>query len=208
MDPIVAAALTLVAAVVLYLGAMLVLAGGDTRRVGLAMRACKRTLRDPEFAEKVEPLLEPPPPKPEGPPRPSGVPLRALALLQREGRLLDFLLEDIESYPNEQIGAAVRDIHRQCQKALKEHVVLEPVLPQGEGATVEVPPGFDPSAIRLTGNVTGQPPFRGTLQHHGWRVKDLRLAPPPEGQDDLVLQPAEVELPGGPGMLPGGAGGP
>ena len=69
------------------------------------------------------------------------------------------------------------------------------VLPQAEGATVEIASGFDPSAVRLTGNVTGQPPFRGTLQHHGWRVKQIKLAPPPEGQDEFVLMPAEVELP-------------
>ena len=68
------------------------------------------------------------------------------------------------------------------------------VLPQGEGASVEVPRGFDPSAIRVVGNVTGEPPFRGTLQHHGWRVKEVKLAPPPEGQDELVVMPAEVEL--------------
>jgi hypothetical protein len=118
-----------------------------------------------------------------------------LALLQREGRLLDFLLEDIQSYSEAQIGAAVRDIHRQCRVALKEHLDLQPVLSQQEGSTVEIPSGFDPSAVRLTGNVTGQPPFRGTLQHHGWRVKEIKLAPPPEGQDEFVLMPAEVELP-------------
>jgi hypothetical protein len=78
---------------------------------------------------------------------------------------------------------------------LKEHLVLAPVLPQAEGSTVDVPAGFDPSAIRLTGNVTGEPPFRGTLQHHGWRVQEIKLAPLPQGQDDLVLMPAEVELP-------------
>ena len=60
---------------------------------------------------------------------------------------------------------------------------------------MKVPAGFDPSAIRLTGNVTGQPPFQGTLQHHGWRVKEIKLAPPPEGQDQFIVQPAEVELP-------------
>jgi hypothetical protein len=151
-------------------------------------------LRDPGFADQVRPLLQPPEPKEALPPKPSGVPLRLLALLQREGRLLDFLLEDIQSYPDDQIGAAVRDIHRQSQAALKEHLVLAPVLPQQEGAPVEVPVGFDPSAIRVTGNVTGQPPFRGTLLHHGWRVKELKLTPPPEGQDELVLHPAEVEV--------------
>jgi hypothetical protein len=187
--------LTIAGVIVLRLIVVFLLAGGDMRRIGLTIRSSWRILRNPAFAAQVEPLLAPPAPKEDKPVKPSGAPLRLLALLQREGRLLDFLLEDIQAYPDAQIGAAVRDIHRQCHAAVKEHLVLEPVLPQGEGASVEVPPGFDPSAIRLTGNVTGQPPFRGTLQHHGWRVKDLKLTPPPAGQDEFVLQPAEVELP-------------
>jgi hypothetical protein len=89
----------------------------------------------------------------------------------------------------------VREIHRKCQEALKEHLVLEPVLPQNEGETVEVPSGFDPSAIRVTGNVPPQPPFRGTLLHRGWRVREIKLPPLPQGQDEFILQPAEVEVP-------------
>ncbi|MBM4071403.1 MAG: DUF2760 domain-containing protein [Planctomycetes bacterium] len=162
-------------------------------RIKVAIRASLRILRNKDFADKIEPLLAPS--EPARAPKLSGVPLRMLALLQREGRLVDFLLEDIDAYSNDQVGAAVRDIHRQCQHALKEHLVLEPVLPSAEGDTVEVPAGFDPSAIQLTGNVTGQPPFRGALRHHGWRAKDIKLAPLPTGQDDLVLHPAEVELP-------------
>jgi hypothetical protein len=195
-NPAVVVALTVVGLLLLRLTAAFVLSGGDTRRIGLAIRGSWKTLRDPAFADKVAGLLDVPEKKKDtGPPRPSGVPLRLLALLQREGRLLDFLLEDIKAYDDAQVGAAVRDIHRQCQAAIKEHLTLEPVLPQAEGATVEVPTGFDPSAVRLTGNVTGQPPFRGTLQHHGWRVKAYKLAAPPEGQDELVVMPAEVELP-------------
>jgi hypothetical protein len=167
-----------------------VLSGG---RLSFGFRTARRAAADAVFREEVEKLLNAPKEEP-GPLKPSGVPLRVLALLQREGRLVDFLLEDIQGYADDQVGAAVRDIHRQCQAALKEHLELEPVLAQSEGAQVEVPAGFDPSAIRLTGNVTGQPPFNGTLQHHGWRVKELRLAAPPEGQDELVLCPAEVEM--------------
>ncbi len=141
------------------------------------------------------PAAAPEPEQPAGPPKPSGAPLRLLALLQREGRLLDFLMEDVQAYSDAQIGAAVRDIHRTCRKALQDHLVLEPVLPDAEGSEVTVPPGFDPAAIRLTGNVTGQPPFRGPLRHHGWRVRELKLAPPPAGQDEFIVQPAEVELP-------------
>ncbi len=136
-----------------------------------------------------------PPPEPPKPAKRSAEPLRLLALLQREGRVLDFFLEDISAASDEQVGAGVRELHRKAQAALKEHLTLEPVLSQEEGATVEVPPGFDPSAVRLTGNVTGQPPFRGTLQHHGWRVKDYHLPAPPEGQDPFVIAPAEVDLP-------------
>jgi hypothetical protein len=132
--------------------------------------------------------------KPAGPPKPSGAPLRLLTLLQREGRLLDFFMEDVDGYNDAQIGAAVRDIHRSCRKTLRDHLVLEPVLADAEGADVSVSPGFDPASVRLTGNVTGQPPFRGTLKHHGWRVRAIKLPEPIGGQDDFVVQPAEVEL--------------
>jgi hypothetical protein len=195
MEPYLYVVGTLVGVVVVALLALLIVGRGSLARLGLAWQAFARVLGDAAAAGRVRPVLNPPPPEPPKPPRPSAEPLRLLALLQREGRLVDFLLEDIQQATDEQIGAGVRELHRKAQAALKEHLVLEPVLPQGEGATVEVPPGFDPSAIRLTGNVTGQPPFRGTLQHHGWRVKTYTLAAAPEGQDEFVLQPAEVELP-------------
>lgn len=183
---------TILALLAFRLLMLVILSGGDFGRIRAVIRVSWRVLRNPEFARKAEALLAPP--EPPTPVKPSGAPLRMLSLLQREGRLLDFLLEDIDNYSNDQIGAAVRDIHRQCRHALQEHLVLEPVLPHAEGDSVEVPAGFDPSAIQLTGNVTGQPPFRGVLRHHGWRVSDIKLAPHPEGQDELVLQPAEVEL--------------
>jgi hypothetical protein len=131
---------------------------------------------------------------PPQPVKPSCEPLRLVTILQREGRLVDFFLEDIDGYTDDQVGAAVRDIHRNCRKAILEHVTLEPVLPESEGAEVTVPAGFDPSAVRVTGNVTGSPPFTGTLRHHGWRVKELKITPPPAGQDEFVVHPAEVEL--------------
>jgi hypothetical protein len=131
---------------------------------------------------------------PDAPKKPSGAPLRLLALLQRDGRLLDFLLEDISTYDDAQVGAAVRDIHRACRKVVDEHLTLERVLAGEEEQEVTVPGGFDPAAVRLTGNVTGQPPFRGVLRHAGWRVKAIKLAEPPAGQDEFVVAPAEVNL--------------
>jgi hypothetical protein len=191
-NPYVIVLLTVVAVVVIKLLVLLVMGKGSLARVGLATRVFARVMGDPDFAVKAEKLSLPPPP-PE-PVKRSGEALRLLSLLQREGRLLDFLLEDIESATDDQIGAGVRELHRQAQTIVKEHLDLEPVLPNGEGDTVTVPAGFDPSAIRLTGNVAGQPPFQGVLKHHGWRVKDFRLAAPPKGSDEFVVAPAEVEI--------------
>jgi hypothetical protein len=188
--------LTVGAIVVLKLLVLLIAGKGSLARVGLATKAFFAVMGNADIARKIDPILNPPPPEPAKPPRLSGEPLRLLNLFQRdEGRLLDFVLEDVSAATDEQIGAGVRQLHKVWQKVVKEHLTLEPVMPGQEGDTVEVRPGFDPSAIRLTGNVTGQPPFRGELKHHGWRVKAYKLPAPPEGIDELVVAPAEVELP-------------
>jgi Domain of unknown function (DUF2760) len=192
MDYVVPVLATLGAVVVLKVLVLLIVGRGSLARVGLAWTVFRRTMGEPEFAARVQPLLLPPePPKPI---KRSGEALRLLRLLQREGRLLDFLLEDIATATDEQIGAGVRDIHKKSQAVIKDHLVLEPVLSQNEGDKIEVPVGFDPSAITVTGNVTGNPPFRGAVIHRGWRVRDFTLNQP-EGQDEFVVAPAEVELP-------------
>jgi hypothetical protein len=193
--PAVVVVLTIVGVIVVKALWLLILTGGDTQRIGLSVRAWWRILRDPAFADKVRPLLAAEE-KPAGPPKPSPEPLRLLTLLQRgDGRFLDFVMENVANAGDEQIVAAVRTMQPVWQSTLKEYLVLEPVRAEPEGNSVEVPPGFDPSAVQLTGNVTGQPPFRGDLKHAGWRVRDIKLPPVPEGQDPFVIQPAEVELP-------------
>jgi len=119
--------------------------------------------------------------------------LRLLALLQQEGRLIDFLAEDIAAYDDAQIGAAVRAIHDSCGKALRAHIELQRVFAAEDGSQVTVDPGFDPAAVRLTGNVVGAPPFRGTLQHGGWRATKVSL--PEAAGDAHIIAPAEVEIP-------------
>ena len=103
-------------------------------------------------------------------------------------------MEDIAAYSDAQIGAAVRDIHRGCRKALAEHVKIEPVMREPDNATVKVERGFDPSRIRLVGNVVGDPPFIGTLRHPGWRGAEVTLPELPPNHDPSVITPAEVEL--------------
>jgi hypothetical protein len=120
--------------------------------------------------------------------------LQLLSLLQREGRFVDFLEEDVASFSDAQIGAAARVVHDGCRKALREHLPVEPVRSEDEGSKVTLEKGFDPSKVRLTGNVTGEAPFRGTLAHRGWKVKEVRLPKMTEGHDATIVAPAEVEV--------------
>ena len=120
--------------------------------------------------------------------------VQMLALLQRDGRLVDFLSENISPYPDAQLGAAVRTIHEACRKVLDHYVQLEPILNSEEDQPVTVEAGFDPAAIKLFGNVTGEPPVRGVLRHKGWHVKEVNLPPLPQGSGRMVIAPAEVEI--------------
>jgi hypothetical protein len=156
-------------------------------------------------AATVAPAASPPAPAPVAPVtpiasaagRPDGAEraaLRLLGVLQREGRLVDFVEEDLTGFTDEQIGAAARTVHAGCKRAIEEHFRLEPVYREPEGATVTIASGFDPAAVRLTGNVVGAPPFRGQLRHHGWKARGVKLPAAPDTADPSVVAPAEVEL--------------
>ena len=138
-----------------------------------------------------------PKPAPEtAPSKPSNDPaLRLLTILQSEGRFIDFIQESLEPYADAQVGAAVRSIHDGCRQALSDRITIERIYTEEEGSEIEIPPGFDSASVRLTGNLQGNPPFRGTLQHGGWRVTQVNL-PEVSGEVDVtVLAPAEVEIP-------------
>jgi hypothetical protein len=120
--------------------------------------------------------------------------LQLLAALQREGRLVDFLQQDVAGFSDEQVGAAARVVHGGCRKLLHQYLELEPAAKEPEGSSITVPKGFDPQRIRLTGNVAGEPPFRGTVRHHGWVAREIRLPASSESMDPRVLAPAEVEI--------------
>jgi hypothetical protein len=175
--------------------------------LGLAFKVFWRALTDRAFAQRVEPLLRgeagvaaAPSTTPSitvGAPLPPArsEALTVLAVLQREGRLVDFLKEPITGYSDAQVGAAVRDIHRDCASALDRIFALRAVLDQPDGSPVEVPSGFDAGRYRLAGNVAGQPPYRGKLRHGGWEATRVQL-PQWNGTPGAanVVAPAEVEL--------------
>jgi hypothetical protein len=120
--------------------------------------------------------------------------LQLLSLLQREGRLVDFLQQDIASFPDADVGVAARVVHEGCRKALRAHATLEPVRTEDEGARVTLAAGFDADAVKLVGDVKGEPPYAGVLRHRGWRARRLELPSLVGDHDAHVLAPAEVEL--------------
>ncbi|MFH0907350.1 MAG: DUF2760 domain-containing protein [bacterium] len=170
------------------------------RRLRIAFACFGRALTSPAFARKSALLLgateQPVPGKaveePQERMHASG--LFVLAMLQREGRLIDFLQEDVTSFADADIGATARVVHAGCRKALTQCLMLEPVLKDAEGDAITVPAGFDANRIRLTGNIAGQPPFRGLLKHHGWTTTAVHFPSSSDTLDPRVLAPAEVEL--------------
>jgi hypothetical protein len=174
----------------------------------LAFRAFFRTLFNRDFRGQIERLVRgdalveaspiketssPEAPKSKRPGRSEALTL--LAALQREARLVDFLQEPIASYSDEQIGAAVRDIHRDCAAVLERMFAVRPLLSEAEGAPIDVPEGFDAARFNLTGAVSGQPPHRGLLAHHGWQATRCEL-PSWTGSEEAanIVAPAVVEL--------------
>jgi hypothetical protein len=120
--------------------------------------------------------------------------LHLLGVLQREGRFVDFLQEEIELYEDDQIGAAVRNIHSSCRKVINKNLPIKPIAEGNEGEQITVEKGFDPDAIKLTGRVTGEPPFRGIIRHKGWRAQKLELPDLSAIKDPTIISPAEVEI--------------
>jgi len=137
-----------------------------------------------------------PKPKKETPPPTRSDALTLLATLQREARFVDFIQEQLGDFSDEQIGAAARDVHRDCCEVLKRLFDIQPATNETEGSELEVPAKFDPGQYKLTGNVSGDPPFRGSIVHHGWQAAKCEL-PQWSGTPDAakVIGPIEVELP-------------
>ena len=187
-------------------------------RLSMAFGSFFALLGDGQLAARVQTLrngaplaseVPPPPPSPapapvRTPPPPVPAPVRAtanvdaalqlLSLLQREARFVDFLQEDIAAYSDADVGGAARLLHGGARKVLTDTFDLEAVRTEAEGSRLTLPAGFDAAAVRVTGNVVGQPPFTGTLQHKGWRATAVRLPALTEGHDTRVIAPAEVEL--------------
>jgi len=170
-------------------------------RLSLAFSAFFSILGSGRLAEHVEaavvakpaPAPPPAPPPPPPPPDPGHRATQLLAILQRDGRLVDFLMEDLAPYSDAQIGAAARDVHTNSRQALLRYFTLEPILDDEAGRPITVESRVDAARIKVVGQVSAQAPLRGTLRHRGWEAAGIALPPLPATGLDVVA-PAEIEV--------------
>lgn len=176
-------------------------------RILLAFRVFFGTLFGSIQQEQVAGLLSPPSPaeapesiglkkktdRPQAPRRNDAISL--LAALQREARLVDLIQEPLSEYSDEQIGAAARDVLCDTREALARMIDLRPVVDAVDDAEVETPAEFDAGCYKLSGSVSGEPPFKGRLAHHGWRAERCEI-PSWTGTVEAakIIAPAEIEI--------------
>ena len=177
-------------------------------RFFFAWAAFFRVLFDGTFAAHTKALTSGPVPAPvpvPAPMLPSSPPatssdrdlnpaLELLALLQEQGRFVDFLQEDITAASDADVGVAARVVHQGCRKVLADRLAIEPLRSEEEGAEVVVPAGFSAAEVKLTGALRGDAPFRGILRHRGWVAHKFTLPAPTSAHRSNILAAAEVEL--------------
>jgi hypothetical protein len=165
-------------------------------RIALAFRCFFALLFTGELPADLRRSAAKAQPAPTAPPAPavraSDGALQMLAILQRDSRLVDFLMEDIASYSDDQVGAAVRELHDLCRDSMLRYVVLEPVIDGVEGTFAKAP--ADPSRVKFVGNVPAKPPAGGLLRHKGWKAAKVDLPALAAKQDASIVAPAEIEI--------------
>jgi hypothetical protein len=176
--------------------------------LGLAFSSFFKILSNANFAQKVRDLNNPESPQIKEPtPTPKPIveePIKKqsrseavtlLSSLQRDARLIDFLMENIKDYEDAQIGAAVRDVHKKSKEVLQKMFAIEPASTLTEGQSIKVPENFDQGLYILTGKISGKGPFNGSLEHAGWKVTKTEI-PLWNGTNESanIIAPTEVEV--------------
>lgn len=161
----------------------------------LAAEVARLSTNEPESLPEPPPVTASPAAPAAADVRPSAEhgALQLLSLLQREGRFVDFVQQEVLKFSDAEIGAAARLVHDGCRRALAAHARLVSVRSEAEGTELTLERAR--ADVKLVGNVAGTAPFRGVLRHRGWRVEELSLPKLVGEHDPRVVAAAELELP-------------
>jgi hypothetical protein len=183
--------------------------------IGLAFRVFFKTMFSADIAQRVRSVLDgeqlpkltsgekskhPPADGKPGkallePPLKRSDAITLLASLQREARLVDLVQQPLTEFTDEQIGAAARNVLSDSAAVLSRFFSLKPVADESEGEQIQVPFGYDPGRYKLSGEVSGNPPYRGKLAHAGWEATAVNLPTWTGNKTSAnIIAPAEVEL--------------
>jgi len=166
----------------------------------LSSKGASKTVSDQPEQEEAPKAPESPLPDLNAIPEQSGEVQVAqlLSLLQEKGRFLDFVMDDIKSYPDAQIAAAARFVHHGCQAVMQSNFSIEPVAPVAENQNITLAADYQRADYRLTGKIEGELPHSGTLKHKGWKTTSIRLpkvmGARAEARGAHLLAAAEVEV--------------
>lgn len=170
-------------------------------RFSLAVRSFFSILGDGKLSDEIASELglvskssRPVAPKPDAAPavRVSDGALQVLGIFQRDSRLVDFIMEDLSAYSDEQVGGAVRSMHDECQKTLTQYFKLSPVIDGVEGAFTKA---GKTNGVKLMGNIPPDGKAEGgILRHRGWKVDSVQLPNIPAKTDLTIIAPAELEV--------------
>ncbi|MBF0236158.1 MAG: DUF2760 domain-containing protein [SAR324 cluster bacterium] len=153
----------------------------------------KNTLSEEEVnAEEPTQKIESSVPTPQKETLVDGIQL--LSLLQKSGRLVDFLNQDITAFPDQDVAGAARVVHQGCKAVIEDYFKIVPLLTEREGSTFKVTAGYNPFEIQISGNTGKVAPFQGEVVHHGWKVETCNLPKITDARARMILAPAEVEI--------------
>lgn len=180
--------------------------------VGVAFKAFFAALVDRDKAQRIRsalegiskpmpsvPSIETPPiekrasetSKPEPTKASRSEALTLLSTLQREARFLDLAQESLDGFDDAQVGAAAREVLRDCRKTLDRMFAIVPLAEVDEGETLHVSGGASPHELRPTGASEGT----GTVTHRGWKATCCQVPTWNGGkQEAWLLAPTEVEI--------------
>lgn len=168
---------------------------------GLFLRIVLNGRKAAEFAGRLSDgnSSQPAPPAPDLPaavnyPNNGDAAIILLSLLQQEGRLVDFLQQELTGFEDAEIGGVARSVHEGCRKVLRSYMTIEPIRQEEEGASLTLQPGFDSKRFKLTGSVPGAGQVQGVLRHRGWIASEVSLPQAQNASAAMIVCPAELEL--------------
>lgn len=123
--------------------------------------------------------------------------LYLISMLQEKGRLLDFVMDDISTYRDEDVGRVSRIVHQGVKEVFTKIMDIKSIHAGVEGEKITLNGAADFSSYKLIGTGTKTPPLTGVVVHKGWKLEKFNLPKISSTVDqtsNMIIQAVEVEV--------------